>query len=88
MKVRNPRTGKEDYRIKPLGAAPIEALADKLRAEQVAWAASDRKAALHALADAIERHADAITAALISDTGRAAISRIRSEERRVGKECA
>ncbi len=76
MKIRNPRTGKEDYRIKSLGAAPIEALADKLRAKQSAWAASDRKAALHALADAIERHADAISSALILDTGRAAISRI------------
>jgi succinate-semialdehyde dehydrogenase / glutarate-semialdehyde dehydrogenase len=76
VKVRNPRTGREDYKIKPLGAAPIEALADKLRSRQVAWAATDRKAALYTLADAVERHADAITAALILDTGRAAISRI------------
>lgn len=76
MKVRNPRTGKEDYKIKPLGAAPIEALSDKLRTRQVAWASIDRKAALHTLADAIERHAEAITSALILDTGRAAISRV------------
>ncbi len=76
MKVRNPRTGKEDYKITPLDAAPIEALTEELRVQQRAWAKCDRKAALHALADAIERHADAITAALILDTGRAAISRI------------
>lgn len=76
MKIRNPRTGKDDYKIKPLDAAPIETIAAKLRARQVEWATHDRKAALHALADAIEHHADAITAALIIDTGRAAISRI------------
>jgi succinate-semialdehyde dehydrogenase / glutarate-semialdehyde dehydrogenase len=76
VKVRNPRTGKEDYKITPLDAEPIEALAETLRAKQSAWVSADRKHALHALADAIERHADAITAALILDTGRAAISRI------------
>ena len=76
MKVRNPRTGDQNYEIAPLDAAAVEAIAAELRAKQTAWAAADRKAALHALADAITRHADAITAALILDTGRAAISRI------------
>ena len=76
MKVRNPRTGKEDYKIVPLDAAAIEKLAATLRAKQTAWALVDRTSALHTLADAIERHADAISAALILDTGRAAISRI------------
>jgi succinate-semialdehyde dehydrogenase / glutarate-semialdehyde dehydrogenase len=76
MKIRNPRTGLDDYEIAPLDAAAIEAIAAELRAKQTAWAAADRKAALHALADAIERNTSAITTALILDTGRAAISRI------------
>jgi succinate-semialdehyde dehydrogenase / glutarate-semialdehyde dehydrogenase len=76
VKIRNPRTGKEDYKIAPLDAERIGALAATLRAKQIVWATADRKPALHALADAIERHAEAITAALILDTGRAAISRI------------
>ena len=76
MKVRNPRTGQEDYKIVPLDAAAIEKLAATLRAKQTAWALVDRTSALHTLADAIERHADAISAALMLDTGRAAISRI------------
>ncbi len=76
MKVRNPRTGTEDYDIAPLDAAMIGTLATNLRTKQVAWVSTDRKAALHNLADTIERHTDAITAALILDTGRAAISRI------------
>ncbi len=76
MKVRNPRTGQEDYKIVPLDAAAIETLAATLRAKQTAWALVDRTSALHTLADAIERHADTISAALILDTGRAAISRI------------
>jgi succinate-semialdehyde dehydrogenase / glutarate-semialdehyde dehydrogenase len=76
VKVRNPRTGQEDYKIAPLDAAAIETLAATLRARQTAWALVDRTSALHTLADAIERHADAISAALILDTGRAAISRL------------
>ena len=76
MKIRNPRTGEEDYDITTLDAASIDALAQELRAKQIAWATTDQKSALHNLADAIERHANAITAALILDTGRAAISRI------------
>ena len=76
MKICNPRTGEEDYDITALDAASIETLAEELRTKQIAWATTDRKAALHTLADAIERHANAITAALILDSGRAAISRI------------
>jgi succinate-semialdehyde dehydrogenase / glutarate-semialdehyde dehydrogenase len=48
----------------------------KSRRSTASWATADRKAALHGLADAIERHAGAITEALMLDTGRAAISRI------------
>jgi succinate-semialdehyde dehydrogenase / glutarate-semialdehyde dehydrogenase len=76
MKVRNPRTGEEDYDIAPLDADAIGGLATDLRKRQADWLNADRSAALHKLADAIERHADAIAAALTTDTGRAAISRI------------
>jgi succinate-semialdehyde dehydrogenase / glutarate-semialdehyde dehydrogenase len=76
LAVRNPRTGEEDYDIAPLDAEAIAALATDLRKRQADWLKADRAAALHKLADAIERHADAITAALTIDTGRAAISRI------------
>jgi succinate-semialdehyde dehydrogenase / glutarate-semialdehyde dehydrogenase len=78
VRVRNPRTGAEDYEIAPLDAAAIESLAADLRARQSTWATTDRKTALHTLADAIERHLDAIAQALILDTGRAAISRLEA----------
>jgi succinate-semialdehyde dehydrogenase/glutarate-semialdehyde dehydrogenase len=79
MKVRNPRTGEADYTIDPLGTAGVAAVATRLRADQPRWAAlppEARGAALDALADALDRHAAAITAALTVDTGRAKISRI------------
>ncbi len=76
MRIRNPRTGACDYEIATLDADAVESVAATLRAKQVSWASADRTAALHQLADAIERHADAITAALMLDTGRSAISRI------------
>ncbi len=76
MKVRNPRTGDEDYDIAPLNADAIAALATDLRKRQADWLKADRPGALHKLADAVERHAEAITNALTIDTGRAGISRI------------
>lgn len=79
MRVRNPRTGKADYTIAPLDAVAVAGVAARLRALQPAWAAltpEARRAALAAVADAIERHAVALTAALTADTGRAKISRI------------
>jgi succinate-semialdehyde dehydrogenase / glutarate-semialdehyde dehydrogenase len=79
MKVTNPRTGEADYEIAPLDPEAVAALASELRARQAGWAAQtaeQRGAALLKLADAVARHAEAIAAALITDTGRAAISRI------------
>lgn len=79
MKVRNPRTGEADCAIDPLDAAGVAAVAARLRAAQPAWAALTpevRGVALTSLADAIERHAAAIIAALTVDTGRAKISRV------------
>ena len=79
MNVRNPRTGEADYQIAPLNAAALATVAEHARAAQTAWAArsvAERSAVLRALAAAIAQHAEAITAALTIDTGRAAISRI------------
>jgi acyl-CoA reductase-like NAD-dependent aldehyde dehydrogenase len=79
MKVRNPRTGIDDYEIAPLDASAVAAVAARLRAGQTAWAArtpEDRAAALSRWADAIEAHAGPIGDALTVDTGRAAIARL------------
>jgi succinate-semialdehyde dehydrogenase / glutarate-semialdehyde dehydrogenase len=79
MKVRNPRTGETDYEIAPFGEADIEALANRLRGEQVGWAArgvDGRAALLLRWSAAIASNADAIAKALTTDTGRQKISRI------------
>lgn len=79
MKVRNPRTGQDDYEIAPLDAGQIAALAADLRTRQVAWAALSpvqRGERLRALGAAMARRREAITAALTADTGRRAISAI------------
>lgn len=79
MKVRNPRTGEQDYEIAPLSQDQLAELSSGLRSAQPEWAArsfAERSAILLKLSDALSRHADAITAALTADTGRAKISRI------------
>lgn len=79
MKVRNPRTGTEDYAIAPLTPAEVAGVARDLRDRQRAWAGLSfeaRSRRLNELADAIDRHSAAIGNALETDTGRAAISRI------------
>lgn len=77
MKVRNPRTGQFDYAIAPLGSDALDALCGRLRAAQPDWAArtpEDRGALLLKLANAIAAHGSAIAGALVTDTGRHAIS--------------
>ena len=77
MKVRNPRTGQMDYAIAPLGADALDALCRRLRSAQPAWAArtpEERGALLLKLANAIAAHSSAIADALVTDTGRRAIS--------------
>lgn len=79
LAVVNPRTGEADYGIEPLDGGAIATLAGRLRAAQPGWAAippEARGAVLHDLAEAIGRHRAALTAALVADTGRAAISAI------------
>jgi acyl-CoA reductase-like NAD-dependent aldehyde dehydrogenase len=82
MKVRNPRTGAFDHEIVPADAAAVQAIATRLRAAQPGWAALPPEAradVLRRFADAVERHADAILAALSIDTGRRKISRVEVE---------
>ncbi len=79
MKVNNPRTGKPDYEITPLSAESVCSIAGRARLAQLAWAArtaQERGDVLIKLGAAIIRHRDALIAALIVDTGRAAISRL------------
>lgn len=75
--VVNPRTGEADHQIEPLREPALATVTKRLRDGQAAWSAlgpKGRAPHLLALADAIERHKTAITAALMRDTGRAAIS--------------
>jgi succinate-semialdehyde dehydrogenase / glutarate-semialdehyde dehydrogenase len=79
MTVRNPRTGERDYEIVPLDAAGLAGLTASMRTAQPAWAAlspQERGVIMLKLAGAIARHHAEITAALTTDTGRAAISKI------------
>lgn len=79
MKVRNPRTGEEDYEFAPLDAAALGEVAADLRARQRTWAAlapEARAARLGEAAAAIARHGDALAEALTVDTGRRAASRM------------
>ncbi len=79
MKVRNPRTGIEDYEIAPLDAGGVATLTADLRARQPLWAAltpEQRSERLRALGVAIAARREQIAAALTADTGRRAISAI------------
>jgi len=79
MKIRNPRTGEDDYEIAPLNGVALAQCAAEMRQRQIAWATyspSQRCKIMLKFADAIERHRGAIADALILDTGRAAISQI------------
>lgn len=78
LDIANPRTGRTDYRIAALDPPDLAALAARMRTAQPGWAArspEERGTILKALAEAVSRHSDAITAALSADTGRAGISR-------------
>ena len=79
MKIRNPRTGEEDYAIAPLDSAALAQCAAAARAWQRGWTArspEERCAILTRLADAIAAHRAPIAEALTIDTGRRAISGI------------
>lgn len=79
MAVRNPRTGRSDYRITPLDGVGVGDMVRRLRAAQPAWAMrspEERAASLRRLAVALAAHEQAIVAALTTDTGRQKISAI------------
>lgn len=73
MKIKNPRTGVEDFEFDAASAADVTAEAARLRNGQPSWAALDparRADLLSRWADAIEADAYAIGEALAVDTGR------------------
>lgn len=77
--VRNPRSGKADFRIVAASAREVAEKAETLRQGQAQWAAMplDRRMELMMRwADALETHASAITAADSIDTGFGEISRL------------
>lgn len=73
LALRDPRTGRPDGTLPIDGAPEVAAMAARLRAAQVAWAASPpgvRCNALAAFADALARRREALIEALCRDTGR------------------
>lgn len=79
LAVVNPRTGDADYTIEPLDSPALAALAKGMREGQKLWAAQAPQARadrLRSLAEAIGQHRDALIAALVTDTGRAALAAI------------
>lgn len=77
--VRNPRTGVNDFSFEVVNDSELKHRCQRLRDSQPRWAAlslDERLAALTRLADAISEDSDALLDALVTDTGRLAISQI------------
>lgn len=77
--VRDPRTGRVDFRFSAATASETAAIARRLREGQKGWEAlglEGRCAAMHAWAAALQRHRDAITAADARDTGGGQVSQV------------
>ncbi len=73
LPVRNPRTGQTDYFIDAPDAASLAALAARLRAAQVGWAAAGlarRSAVLKAWSTQLQAKPEPLLDALATDTGR------------------
>lgn len=90
--VRNPRTGQVDYEFTPPTDAELAARCKELRAAQPAWwqgGIEARVAVLRRFAEAIDRHADAIVAALAVDTGRhgIAVGEVTNAARNIRRWC-
>ncbi len=82
MKAMNPRTGETDYDFAVTSPTDVAVEAQRLRAMQGEWEArgpETRAVLLNKLADAVDAHADAITTALVIDTGRQMIARVEVE---------
>lgn len=77
LHVRNPRTGQTDQHLDMPDRAEMAAVCGQLRAGQAAWQAIGLDGRIKAMLDlcaAVDRHYDAILAALTTDTGRHAMS--------------
>lgn len=75
--VRNPRTGELDHHLTPASPAEVTAACEKLRGAQQKWQAcglEKRIAILKAFGEEVARGRDALTQALVQDTGRRGIS--------------
>jgi len=73
LPVRNPRTGLDDYTLHPLDVPALAALAARLRAAQVRWAAAGvahRSGVLREWSKALLADHGALLDALATDTGR------------------
>lgn len=79
IRVRNPRSGEQDYELTPYAAQDIQPVAARLRDAQPAWAAlslEERGTRLQVFATALRAHQGAIADALEIDTGRRRIARL------------
>jgi succinate-semialdehyde dehydrogenase / glutarate-semialdehyde dehydrogenase len=75
--VRNPRSGEIDYWIAPPTQAQLSEQCDRLRAAQPSWQAAGLEQRIHALQQwkqVIQSHREALTQALMTDTGRLGVS--------------
>jgi succinate-semialdehyde dehydrogenase/glutarate-semialdehyde dehydrogenase len=78
LRVRNPRNGEFDYEIELSSSEQIAAIAAELRTRQIAWRESGIDARIAVIREwqaALNKHSDAIIAALSTDTGRTAIAK-------------
>ena len=77
IRVRNPRTGREDHEFTPPTEAELAARCHELRRAQLAWQAAGveaRCAAMRRLADALEANREALVPPLSVDTARTAVA--------------
>ncbi|MFK7828791.1 MAG: aldehyde dehydrogenase family protein [Congregibacter sp.] len=72
----NPRTGEVDFRVHAVDRRAIEQIAQRLKTAQPAWAGDlqFRLDTLHAWAESLQAHAQALGEALMHDTGRRMLS--------------
>ncbi len=79
LSARNPRTGLADYHFDVASSAQVQSAAAALRGAQPAWQAlgyAGRRKVLESFAVAIDARREALTAALVADTGRQRIAAI------------
>ncbi|MDI2132438.1 aldehyde dehydrogenase family protein [Yinghuangia seranimata] len=83
IEVRSPRTGEVERLLDPPGENELTARVNALRTAQPTWEArgpEGRAAVLRTWADVLDKHAEALTDALIRDTGRDYESRMETAQ--------